>query len=100
MSTPTAFADTADVGHWIGGQRQRGGGARTQTVWNPTTGQPARQVLLAVPDDVANAVAAAQAAQPAWGDMPPIRRARVLNQFLALLLCQGVFTQEADQEYE
>ncbi len=85
MSTPTAFADTADVGHWIGGQRQRGGGARTQTVWNPTTGQPARQVLLAVPDDVANAVAAAQAAQPAWGDMPPIRRARVLNQFLALL---------------
>ena len=85
MSTPTAFADTADVGHWIGGRRQRGGGARSQTVWNPTTGQPARQVLLAVPDDVANAVAAAQAAQPAWGDMPPIRRARVLNQFLALL---------------
>ena len=35
--------------------------------------------------DVDAAVAAARAAQPAWGEMPPIRRARVLNAFLALL---------------
>ena len=54
-------------------------------MWNPTTGQPARQVLLAEAADVNAAVAAAVAAQPAWGDTPPIRRARVLNQFLALL---------------
>ncbi|MDO9283338.1 MAG: CoA-acylating methylmalonate-semialdehyde dehydrogenase, partial [Aquabacterium sp.] len=35
--------------------------------------------------DVAAAVAAASAAAPAWADTPPIRRARVLNNFLALL---------------
>jgi malonate-semialdehyde dehydrogenase (acetylating)/methylmalonate-semialdehyde dehydrogenase len=85
MAAPQAFTATADVPHWIGGQPQRGNGARSQTVWNPTTGQPARQVLLAGVDDVHAAVAAAKAAQPAWGDMPPIRRARVLNAFLALL---------------
>ncbi len=85
MAAPQAFTATADVTHWIAGQPQRGTGGRSQTVWNPTTGQAARQVLLASVDDVHAAVAAAQAAQPAWGDMPPIRRARVMNQFLALL---------------
>ena len=54
-------------------------------MWNPTTGAVARQVLLASADDVNAAVAAAQAAQPAWAETPPIRRARVLNNFLALL---------------
>jgi malonate-semialdehyde dehydrogenase (acetylating)/methylmalonate-semialdehyde dehydrogenase len=34
---------------------------------------------------VAAAVAAAQAAFPAWADTPPIRRARVINNFLALV---------------
>ncbi|MBS0303759.1 MAG: CoA-acylating methylmalonate-semialdehyde dehydrogenase, partial [Proteobacteria bacterium] len=58
---------------------------RSQPVWNPATGAAARQVLLAGEAEVAAAVAAARAAQPAWGDTPPVRRARVLNQFLALL---------------
>ena len=31
------------------------------------------------------AVAAARVAQPAWADMPPIRRARIMNKFLALM---------------
>jgi len=85
MSAPAAFTATADIPHWIAGARHAGSGGRQQTVWNPTTGQPARQVLLASEADVNAAVAAAVAAQPAWGDMPPIRRARVLNSFLALL---------------
>jgi malonate-semialdehyde dehydrogenase (acetylating)/methylmalonate-semialdehyde dehydrogenase len=45
----------------------------------------ARQLQLASSDDVAAAVAAAQAAFPAWADTPPIRRARVINNFLALV---------------
>jgi malonate-semialdehyde dehydrogenase (acetylating) / methylmalonate-semialdehyde dehydrogenase len=73
------------LGHWINGRADRGSGTRSQPVWNPTTGTIARQVLLASVDDVNAAVAAARAAQPAWGEMPPIRRARVLNAFLALL---------------
>jgi malonate-semialdehyde dehydrogenase (acetylating)/methylmalonate-semialdehyde dehydrogenase len=62
-----------------------GAGGRTQTVWNPATGQAARRVLLGSEADVTAAVAAANAAQPAWADTPPIRRARVINAFLALL---------------
>ncbi len=85
MGAPEAFTQTADIGHWIAGAVHPGSGTRTQTVWNPATGAAARQVRLASVDDVNAAVAAARAAQPAWGEMPPIRRARILNAFLALL---------------
>jgi len=85
MGAPAAYTRSDDVGHWIGGQAARGSGTRSQPVWNPATGAAARQVLLAGEAEVAAAVAAARAAQPAWGDTPPVRRARVLNQFLALL---------------
>jgi malonate-semialdehyde dehydrogenase (acetylating)/methylmalonate-semialdehyde dehydrogenase len=85
MAAPEPYTSTADIGHWIGGAPVRGSGTRSQTVWNPATGTAARQVLLGSAADVDAAVAAAAAAQPAWGEMPPIRRARVLNAFLALL---------------
>ncbi len=85
MGAPEAFTTTTNVGHWIGGTRSAGSGTRTQAVWNPATGAIAREVHLASADDVAATVAAARAAQPAWGDTPPIRRARVLNQFLQLM---------------
>ncbi len=85
MGVPEAFTRTTDVGHWIGGAPTRGSGTRSQTVWNPATGAAARQVLLAATADVDAAVASARAAQPAWAETPPIRRARVLNAFLALL---------------
>jgi malonate-semialdehyde dehydrogenase (acetylating)/methylmalonate-semialdehyde dehydrogenase len=85
MATPAPYTSTQEVAHWIAGRPHRGSGERTQTVWNPTTGVAARQVRLASNEDVNAAVAAAKAAQPAWGDTPPIRRARVLNNFLALL---------------
>ena len=85
MRAPEPFTATADIGHWIAGAANRGTGTRSQTVWNPCTGAAARQVLLASTDDVNTAVAAAVAAQPAWGDTPPIRRARVMNNFLALM---------------
>lgn len=83
MAAP--FNATADVGHWIAGAPSAGRGGRSQAVYNPATGAVARQVLLASEADVNAAVAAAVAAQPAWGETPPIRRARVLNNFLALL---------------
>jgi malonate-semialdehyde dehydrogenase (acetylating) / methylmalonate-semialdehyde dehydrogenase len=87
MGAPEAFITPTDVGHWIGGVPSRGAslGARRQPVYNPTTGLVARQVLLACEADVDAAVQAARAAQPAWADTPPIRRARVMNAFLALL---------------
>jgi malonate-semialdehyde dehydrogenase (acetylating)/methylmalonate-semialdehyde dehydrogenase len=85
MGAPQAFTQNTDVGHWIAGGPVRGSGTRSQTVWNPATGAAARQVLLGTAEDVEAAVAAARAAQPAWADTPPIRRARILNAFLALL---------------
>jgi malonate-semialdehyde dehydrogenase (acetylating)/methylmalonate-semialdehyde dehydrogenase len=81
----TPYTATADIGHWIAGAAAAATGGRSQPVFNPTTGAVARQVQLASVDDVNRAVAAARAAQPAWGEMPPIRRARVMNSFLALL---------------
>ena len=85
MGAPQAFDTSTDVGHWIAGAPARGLGTSSQTVWNPATGAPARQVLLGSAEDVQAAVAAARAAQPAWAETPPIRRARILNAFLALL---------------
>jgi len=72
------------VGHWIAG-RPLDGGDRRQDVFNPATGHAIRQVPMADAQLADRAVAAAAAAFPAWADTPPIRRARVLNAFLALL---------------
>jgi len=80
-----AFTATAEVGHWIAGAPHAGQSECAQAVFNPATGAVARHVRLASAADVEVAVAAARAAQPAWGDMPPIRRARVMNHFLALM---------------
>src|SRR5829696_316666 len=54
-------------------------------VLNPATGVVTGRVALAGSAEVARAVAAAQAAFPAWADTPPIRRARVMFKFLELL---------------
>ncbi|MCC6349422.1 MAG: CoA-acylating methylmalonate-semialdehyde dehydrogenase [Candidatus Eisenbacteria bacterium] len=85
MATTEAFTATTDVGHYIGGRIVSGNSGRQQPVYNPTTGKVARQLALASADEVGAAVAAARAAQPAWGDTPPIRRARVLHAFIRLL---------------
>jgi malonate-semialdehyde dehydrogenase (acetylating)/methylmalonate-semialdehyde dehydrogenase len=85
MGAPEAFTATAEIGHHIAGRVTAGTSGRRQAVWNPATGAVARQVVLASADDVHAAVAAAQAAFPAWAETPPLRRARILNKFLQLL---------------
>ncbi len=86
MGAPEAFTATADIGHYIGGRIVPGASGRQQPVYNPSTGKVARQVALASVDEVNAAVASAKAAFPAWADTPPIRRARVMNAFLQLLM--------------
>ncbi|MDL2191274.1 CoA-acylating methylmalonate-semialdehyde dehydrogenase [Cobetia sp. LC6] len=73
------------IQHFINGQVTRGDSCATQDVFNPATGKVTGQVALARNSDVDAAVAAADAAFPAWADTPPIRRARVMFKFLALL---------------
>ncbi len=83
-ATP-AYTDSAEVAHFIAGQPVQGVGERTQAVFNPALGTEARRLRLAAKPDVDAAVAAAQAAFPAWAETPPIRRARVLLKFLELV---------------
>jgi malonate-semialdehyde dehydrogenase (acetylating)/methylmalonate-semialdehyde dehydrogenase len=85
MGAPEAFTQTTDVGHFIAGRATPGTSGRSQAVYNPATGKVARQVALAGEADVVAAIAAAEAAFPAWADTPPLRRARILNNFLGLL---------------
>ena len=76
---------TSDITHHIGGARSAGTSPRAQDVTNPATGAVTGRVHLANAADVDAAVAAAQAAFPAWADTPPIRRARVMFKFLELV---------------
>jgi malonate-semialdehyde dehydrogenase (acetylating) / methylmalonate-semialdehyde dehydrogenase len=73
------------IGHYIGGRVVAGTSGRTQDVFNPATGAVTGKVALANTAEVSAAVAAAQAAFPAWADTPPIRRARILFKFLDLI---------------
>ena len=73
------------ISHYIHGQTVASLGNREQAVTNPATGAVSAQVKLGNAADVNAAVAAAQAAFPAWSDLPPLRRARVMFKFLELL---------------
>ncbi len=83
MTSP--YESPHDITHFINGAPQAATSGRSQAVYNPTTGAVARQVQLASIEDVNAAVASAKAAFPAWGDAPPLRRARVMFKFLELL---------------
>jgi malonate-semialdehyde dehydrogenase (acetylating)/methylmalonate-semialdehyde dehydrogenase len=84
MSTQP-YTDARDIGHYIHGERTASTSGRSQAVYNPATGAVTRQVALASVDEVNAAVASAKAAFPAWSEMPPIRRARIMNNFLVLM---------------
>jgi len=86
LSPPPAAHGTALglVPHWIGGRQVDGSGPRL-TVFDPATGTATREIALASAGEVGAAVASAQAAWRAWAETPPVRRARVLARFLALL---------------
>lgn len=72
------------IGHLIHGQLNYDH-IRTQPVYNPSTGEQSRQVAIASKATVEQAIAAAEAAFPAWRDTPVIKRARVMFKFKELL---------------
>ncbi|WP_421713140.1 aldehyde dehydrogenase family protein, partial [Alteromonas abrolhosensis] len=72
------------VGHFINGKKVNDS-ERTQDVYNPSTGEVSKQVALASETTVDQAISAAQAAFPAWRNMPALRRARVMFKFKDLL---------------
>ncbi len=74
-----------NVSHFIGGQSTPWSGERTGEIFDPTIGQVQAQVDLGTVQTVADAVANARAAQPAWAATNPQRRARVMFRFKALI---------------
>ncbi|MGH8601291.1 MAG: CoA-acylating methylmalonate-semialdehyde dehydrogenase [Gammaproteobacteria bacterium] len=75
---------TSIIPHYINDERVSRND-RYQDVFNPATGEVTGQVALASRQTVNESVAAAQAAFESWSETPPIRRARVLFQYLRLL---------------
>ena len=71
--------------HFIQGRARDGASGRYADVFDPATGQVQASVALASAADVETAVAAAQAAVPAWAATTPLNRARVLFRFKELL---------------
>ena len=69
----------------IGGKLVKSTSSRTQPVFNPATGEPVAMLPLSTVDEINAAVASAKAAQPAWGAMTPMKRARILFKFKDLL---------------
>ncbi|ROT46389.1 CoA-acylating methylmalonate-semialdehyde dehydrogenase [Pusillimonas sp. NJUB218] len=80
-----SYTDANTVSHFIGGHTTTGQSSRRQAVYNPATGEVARQVLLAERTDVDAAVENAHQAFEAWAATPPIRRARIMFKFLQLM---------------
>ena len=79
-----ALKSIESLGHFINGKMVNAG-ERSQDVFNPSTGQVVREVALASKATVEQAIAAAEAAFPAWRDTPPLKRARVMFRFKQLL---------------
>ncbi|WP_040556745.1 CoA-acylating methylmalonate-semialdehyde dehydrogenase [Reinekea blandensis] len=73
-----------EIGHLINGETSLQGKAK-QDIYNPSTGQADGQVWLAGETEVADAIAAAERAFPAWRNTEPVKRARIIQQFKVLL---------------
>ena len=74
-----------EIGHFIGGKKVAGTSGRSGDVFNPNTGEVQAKVSFAKKSEVEQAIANAEAAQPAWASTNPQRRARVLFKFLELV---------------
>ncbi|MCP3392086.1 CoA-acylating methylmalonate-semialdehyde dehydrogenase [Bradyrhizobium sp. CCGB12] len=76
---------TASIPNFIDGALVASRSTRTSPVYNPATGVQTGTLGLASALDVKSAVTAARKAFPIWASAPPLRRARVLNQFLRMI---------------
>jgi malonate-semialdehyde dehydrogenase (acetylating)/methylmalonate-semialdehyde dehydrogenase len=82
---PAENVDAASiVGHFINGADVADDN-RPLPVTNPATGKVTKHVAMAAKSTVEDAIAAADAAFPAWRNTPPAKRAKVLFRFKQLL---------------
>jgi malonate-semialdehyde dehydrogenase (acetylating)/methylmalonate-semialdehyde dehydrogenase len=74
-----------ELSHYVSGRRTGGTSGRFGDVFDPCEGKVQSRVPLASREEVQNAVAAAEKAQPEWGAMNPQRRGRILLKFVDLV---------------
>jgi len=75
----------AIIGHLINGKTVVESSTRKQNIFNPATGEVSGKVSLASKSTVEEAIAAAEAAFPAWRNTPVGKRAAVMFRFKELL---------------
>ncbi|WP_297103237.1 CoA-acylating methylmalonate-semialdehyde dehydrogenase [uncultured Devosia sp.] len=69
----------------VAGKRYVSSSTRRVPVFNPATGEQSAELPLSTLDELNAAVENARQAQVAWGNTPPMKRARVMFKFKALL---------------
>jgi len=83
--TEQTALQTKNIPFWIDGKEVAGASGRHGDVYNPARGVMSARVGFASAEEIGRAVAAAQAAFPAWAATPPLRRARVMFKFKELI---------------
>jgi malonate-semialdehyde dehydrogenase (acetylating)/methylmalonate-semialdehyde dehydrogenase len=69
----------------IGGVAAKSTSPRSAPIFNPATGEQSAILPLSTAAELDAAVAAAKLALPAWGETPPLKRARFMFNFKQLL---------------
>ncbi|WP_299007840.1 CoA-acylating methylmalonate-semialdehyde dehydrogenase [uncultured Shewanella sp.] len=72
------------ISHYVNGQHTQAS-ERTQTVFNPATGQVQANVSMASQAEVENAIAHAKATHQTWSQVTPLNRSRILFKFKTLI---------------
>ncbi|RFU48960.1 CoA-acylating methylmalonate-semialdehyde dehydrogenase [Paraburkholderia sp. DHOC27] len=78
-------ARVRELSHFIDGRRVAGKSGHFADVYDPAEGRVSARLPVASADEVAAAVASAQAAFPAWSETAPLARARLMFRFKELL---------------
>ena len=76
----------AMIPNLVGGQRVETRSGRSQSVFNPATGEVIDELGLSTAEEVAAAVKVAADAFPAWSETPPLKRAAIMFRFNELLI--------------
>ena len=82
---------------WIGSAPRPPRAGRYFPSTNPASGEQLTEIALGDRDDVAAAVAAAQAASPAWRDRKPMERGRILLEIARTIRAQAAALAELEQ---
>ncbi|GLQ54666.1 CoA-acylating methylmalonate-semialdehyde dehydrogenase [Devosia nitrariae] len=69
----------------VAGKRYVSSSPRRSPVFNPATGEQTAELPLSTTDELNAAVDAAKNALPAWANMPPMKRSRIMFRFKQLL---------------